>query len=319
MPPRHPRFDQAAALIQAGRMPEAVLILNQLAAGSDVLSINTLAELKWGGYVAQDPAGARKLFERAGAAGYAPAAARSTNLLASGIAGPRDWPRALAQLRTEAARDPARARALALIERMALDTDGDPESIPVAESLSESPRVMLFRGAFTDAECDYARTLNEGLFQPATVFDSQRRPVRDPIRTSDETTLNWLMEDPAIHAMNRRLAALSGTRVDQGEAAQILRYQPGQQYRSHYDFQIGAANQRVLTALLYLNDDYRGGETTFIKTGLKVKGSKGDVLLFANTLADGKRDEMAEHAGLPVTQGTKYILSRWIRAERWAP
>ena len=319
MPPRHPRFDQAAALIQAGRMPEAVLILNQLAMAGDVLSMNTLAELKWGGYVAQDPVGARALFERAGAAGYAPAAVRSTNLLASGIAGPRDWPSALARLRNEAARDPARARALALIGQMALDANGDPTTVPTGEMLSASPRVILFRGAFTDTECDYARTLNEGLFQPATVFDSQRRAVRDPIRTSDETTLNWLLEDPAIHAMNRRLAVLSGTRAEQGEASQILRYQPGQQYRAHYDFQIGATNQRVLTALLYLNDDYRGGETAFIKSGLKVKASKGDVLLFANTSADGKRDDMAEHAGLPVTQGIKYILSRWIRAERWAP
>ena len=300
-------------------MPEAVLILNQLAAADDVLSLNTLAELKWGGYVAQDPTGARTLFERAGVAGYGPAAIRATNLLASGIAGPRDWPRALAQLRTEAARDPARARTLALVERMALDGNGDPVAVPTGEPLSEAPRVILFRGAFTAAECDYARTLNEGSFQPATVFDSQRRAVRDPIRTSDETTLNWLLEDPAVHAMNRRLAALSGTRPEQGEASQILRYQPGQQYRSHYDFQIGAANQRILTALLYLNDDYRGGETAFIKTGLKVKASKGDVLLFANTTADGKRDEMAEHAALPVTQGTKFILSRWIRAQRWAP
>ena len=48
--------------------------------------------------------------------------------------------------------------------------------------------------------------------------------------------MHWLIEDPVIHALNRRLAAVSGTAWDQGEPLQILRYSPGQQYRNHFDF-----------------------------------------------------------------------------------
>ena len=65
----------------------------------------------------------------------------------------------------------------------------------------------------------------------------------------------------------------------QGEPLQILRYQPGQEYRPHFDW-LDVGNRRVMTALIYLNDDYEGGETAFTKTGLKVKGRTGDVIIF---------------------------------------
>ena len=136
--------------------------------------------------------------------------------------------------------------------------------------------------------------------------------------TSDGASLQWVVEDPALHALARRLAALTGTDYDQGEALQILRYRPGQQYRPHVDW-LGEDKPRVLTALVYLNEDYEGGETAFTKAGLKVKGARGDVLVFRSVGADGAFDPMSEHAGLPVTSGTKYLASRWIRARRWVP
>jgi prolyl 4-hydroxylase len=139
------------------------------------------------------------------------------------------------------------------------------------------------------------------------------------MRTSDGSTIHWLIEDPAVHALNRRLAAASGSDAAQGEAIQILRYRPGQQYHPHFDFVRASDNQRTWTALVYLNHDYTGGETSFLRTGLKVKGRKGDAIVFRNAGADGGPDPMSEHAGLPVAGGVKYLASRWIRAKRWVP
>ena len=78
-------------------------------------------------------------------------------------------------------------------------------------------------------------------------------------------------------------------------------------------------NPRALTALVYLNEDYRGGETRFIETGLDVKGRTGDALIFRNILANGDPDPASRHAGLPVLEGVKYLASRWIRQSRWVP
>jgi len=320
MQQQHPQLAQAFALSKAGRNPEAILIINQLAAQNEPGALFTLAEMKWrGGMVAQDLPQARDLYRRAGEAGHRAAAACHTNLLASGVAGPRDWPGALERLRREAQYDPRRRQMLAIIKAMELTPQGEPASLPPGRKLSMSPDVTLFPGLFSVAECDYLRQVCEPGYQPALVADSSGRFISDPIRTSDASTIHWLIEDPATHALNRRLAAVSGTLAEQGEALQLLRYLPGQQYRNHLDFVRASENQRFLTALVYLNHDYQGGETCFIQTGLKVKGRKGEAIVFRNSDANRNPDPMSEHASLPVTSGIKYLASRWIREKRWSP
>ncbi|HUQ13882.1 MAG TPA: 2OG-Fe(II) oxygenase [Novosphingobium sp.] len=316
---RDPRVAQALAQLSEGRKPEALLALNQLGAAGNGEALRILGELRWGGRVDPDPAAGRALFERADDAGDATAAIYTTNLLASGIAGPRDWARALERLRGEAKRDPARRSALEIVERMALDDVGDPLALRPGERVSEQPDIVRHERLFTAAECAYVLAVAEAGYAPSTVYDSQRRLVRDPLRSSDGSTLHWLIEDPAIHALNRRLAAACGTDAGQGEAAQVLRYKGGQEYRPHFDFVRAAPNQRVLTALVWLGHDYKGGETVFPKAALKLRGRKGDAVVFRNALPDGTVDPLTEHAGLPVTVGTKFLYSRWIREARWAP
>lgn len=320
MQPRHPLLAQAFALSKAGRNPEAILIINQLAAQDEAEAIFVLAEMKWrGGMVPQDPVQAREHYRRAGEAGHPQAAMIFTNLLANGVAGERDWPQALARLRAEAKQYPLRRLQLELIEKMALDAAGDTTSLPEAQVLSTAPSVTLFPRLFSAGECDYLTQIAEPGYQPSVVYDAQRRLQRDPIRTSDGSTIHWQIEDPLVHVLNRRLAVATGTDAAQGEAMQILRYRPGQQYRNHYDFVQSSDNQRFQTALIYLNHDYKGGETCFVKTGLKVKGRKGDALVFRSALPDRTLDPLSEHAGLPVLSGTKLLASRWIREKRWAP
>lgn len=125
-------------------------------------------------------------------------------------------------------------------------------------------------------------------------------------------------EDLVVNALNRRIAMLSGTKLEQGEALQLLRYGVRGEYRPHMDALPPGTSQRIVTVLVYLNDDYAGGETHFPRTGLKVRGRTGDALMFRNLRADGHPDPMAEHAGLPVTRGSKLIASRWIRDEAFA-
>jgi len=317
---RHPILNQAIALSNAGRNAEAVALLRQVASTGDAEGLGALAELTWrGGLVDQDPVGARALYEQAASRGHAKAGLISTNLLASGVAGKRDWRQAMSRLREEARTNPARKRALDLIEAMALDAEGDPLSVPEGKQLSEDPHVLHFTGLFSTAECKHLMEATGNAFEPSMVFDASRRLVRDQIRTSDGATIHWLIEDPAVVALNRRVAAISHSAYENGEALALLRYSPGQEYRPHFDFVSGAANRRLQTALIYLNDNYEGGQTQFVRTGLTVKGGAGDVILFRNEGNDGGPNPLSEHAGMPVTQGTKYLATRWIRESRWIP
>ena len=316
----NPMIAQAIALSNAGRNTEAVALLRQVASTGDPEGLRALAELTWrGGLVQQDPISARKLYEQAAARGHPKASQIVTNLLASGVAGKRDWEEAMKRLRVEARSDSARQRALNLIGRMALDPHGDPLSVPAGRQLSADPEVRQVPGLFTIAECGYLMQATGSRFEPSMVYDSTRRLVRDQIRTSDGATIHWLIEDPAIVALNRRIAAVSACPYENGEALALLRYSPGQEYRPHFDFVKGAANRRLQTALVYLNADYEGGETRFVRTGLTVKGEAGDVILFRNEGAGGGPNPLSEHAGMPVTKGVKYLATRWLRESRWIP
>ena len=265
---------------------------------------------------AHDLPAARELFGRSGAAGRHDAAVIHCNLTAAG----GDWQGGLALLGKLAERDRRCRTEMAAVEAMRLSPTGDPLEIPQGEVIEHSPHLTWFDGLFTPDECRYLAAAAAPMLEPSVVVDNRTgRQVRDPVRSSDGVGFTWPLENPAIHALNRRIAAASGTGVEQGEPLQVLRYRPGQQYKPHFDAIPGFANQRILTMLVWLNQGYQGGATLFMKNGRKLKGGTGDALLFRNVAPDGRRDEASAHAGLPVTRGEKLIASRWIRARRFEP
>jgi prolyl 4-hydroxylase len=318
MNPLDSAFTQAMSLVGSGRTKEALQLIQQLADARHPDALFTLGDCYWRGVgFSQDLARARGLFETASDVGQPMAIRAWTNLLSSGIGGPRKWAEALSRLELEARGDGLRARMLEVIRAMEIDQNGDPVRLPTAERISDRPDIRLFRGAFTFLECDFLMVLAEPTYERSLVI-MNGRDVPDPIRTSDGSTIHWLIEDPATHAINRRIAELSGTSVEQGEPLHILRYRPGQQYHEHHDW-LPPPNRRVMTTLIYLNEGYHGGETFFAKTDLKVKGRKGDALVFVSSLPSGDLDPLSEHAGLPVIDGAKYLASRWIREGRHIP
>jgi prolyl 4-hydroxylase len=307
--------EQAFSLVDEGRASEAVKLLNRLAADGDGAACYQLAEWSLAGeIVARDLSLVRELYLRAAKVGLVEAYRRYMALVAVGGGGPRDWPLSLDLLKDLASIDANAAKQHMLIETMQLTAEGDPAIIAAGETVSESPRVLRFRGFFSDLECDYLRDAAELLFEPAeTVEEYTGRMFRNPIRTSETAVFPWVGESPAVHALNRRIAAASGTDSTQGEPLQVLRYSPGQEYKPHEDAIPGLTNQRIMTMLVYLNDDFEGGETRFTKIELTIRPRRGDGLLFHNSGADGKPDPMVEHAGLPVQRGVKLLASRWIR------
>ncbi|HEX4736472.1 MAG TPA: 2OG-Fe(II) oxygenase [Allosphingosinicella sp.] len=311
--------DQAEMLANTGRAGEAAQLLFSAAAGGDAEALATLAQWRISGHVIRRnlPA-ARALLARAGAAGHRDSALLHSYFLASGTGGDADWAAALAEMRSLASERPAAAAQFRLLETMDSDGEGVPRSVSETRQLSSAPYVIAAEGFATAAECDYLINAAKGLLAPSMVVDPRSgRLVPHPIRTSDGAVFGVHTEDLVVNAINRRIAALSGTAIEQGEPLQILRYRRGAEYRAHMDALPAEPNQRILTVLVYLTDDYEGGETSFLRTSLSFKGKKGDALLFRNVTATGEPDQAALHAGLPVTRGVKTIASRWIRERRF--
>jgi prolyl 4-hydroxylase len=236
-------------------------------------------------------------------------------LLATGTGCPEDRAGALKLIQAAAAGgDQRSALELILLSRMAGHRPG-----PV-ERLSTEPLVERHSNFLSGADCNYLMTLAEPQFAPSLVIDpvsGERRP--DPVRTSDGMSFGPLIEDLVVNAINRRIAAATGTPYGAGEPLHLLRYRPGQQYRPHSDALPNTANQRTKTAILYLNDNYEGGETEFPLLGIKLKATAGDMLVFSNADTRGVPLPLSRHCGLPVTNGVKYIATRWIRSKRYHP
>ena len=91
------------------------------------------------------------------------------------------------------------------------------------------------------------------------------------------------------------------------EGYSVLKYDEGTEYKQHFDCG-GEHKDRVVSMLLYLNDDYEGGELEFPFFGIKYKPSAGDIIFFPSSYSFA-------HIAHPVTSGTKYALVTWLSYE----
>ena len=96
------------------------------------------------------------------------------------------------------------------------------------------------------------------------------------------------------------------------ECPQVLRYEPGALYGPHADsdhFQAATGHwQKVLdrdaSLLLYLNQDFRGGELAFDHFNYRYQPGCGDLLFFPS-------HGHYAHQALPVEQGVRYVVVSW--------
>jgi len=166
----------------------------------------------------------------------------------------------------------------------------------------------------------------QGRLQRAKVYDPVNRlDIVDAHRDNTQATFD-LDTVEFVHALlQARIAAACGVDRRQLEPLAILHYAPGQQIADHFDFvdpdrtpdyaaEVARNGQRIITFLLYLNDDYSGGETEFPRLGIRHRGRTGDALLFVNAFGDLSPDKRTLHAGRPANQGEKWIVSQFIRS-----
>jgi len=193
------------------------------------------------------------------------------------------------------------------------------------EFMSRDPRILVGRGFASAPECDWLvemarpRTVAAQLYDPHTGKGFESRNIRD----NSAAAFGILETGILLCAMRSRLKASLALDGHHFEPLMVLHYETGQQFAPHFDFidpdqpglheDIAQKGQRVATLLIYLNDDFTGGETAFAKLGCSFKGGKGDALMFWNIDEEGRPDRRMLHAGMPPLSGEKWVLSQWIR------
>ena len=91
--------------------------------------------------------------------------------------------------------------------------------------------------------------------------------------------------------------SLYNFKMDYMEAINFIRYKPGQHFAVHADH--GFSYTCTLSSVMYLNDDYEGGELWFPYLNINFKPQAGDIVLFPSTY-------IYAHSSLKVKSGVKY-------------
>ena len=258
-------------------------------------------------------------------AGDAAAAHRLAVLTAIGLGLPKDWPGALGRLE-QAARlgHPTAGQQLALLSGPAGIDLAAWLTAPAPRSLSPGPAIFAIEGFLPDSVCDWLRNRAAAMTEPALVYDPETGGGRrEGARTNAAAQFTLERMDVVLAVVRERIARAAGLPVPGLEWTQVLHYAVGQSFDWHVDWldpalpgyaaDLAGRGQRIATCLVFLNDDFEGGETAFEAGDLRHRGRKGDALLWANTLPDGSIDRRTRHAGLPPVSGEKWVLSQWLR------
>ena len=191
----------------------------------------------------------------------------------------------------------------------------------------ERPSVAVLENVMTTAECWQLIELARPRLKPSTVVDPQTGANTVAEYRNSEGMFFRPGENDLVARLDQRLSQLVGMPVENGEGLQVLRYGPGGHTAPHFDFlipsnsanvaSINRSGQRVATLMVYLNDVARGGETIFPQVGLAVCPRGGNAVCFEYANSRQQLDTRSLHAGLPVIEGEKWAVTKWMRSRRF--
>jgi Rps23 Pro-64 3,4-dihydroxylase Tpa1-like proline 4-hydroxylase len=82
----------------------------------------------------------------------------------------------------------------------------------------------------------------------------------------------------------------------------LLKYGVGGHLPAHQD---QGVSSRVLSTVMYLNDDYSGGEIEFRQSNVKIKPESGSIIFFPSNF-------LYVHEVYPITSGFRYSMPLWF-------
>lgn len=277
---------------------------------------------------------------KAGELGDGEALAVFATLVGVGAWMPQDWDKSFDYLQQAAERGSTRAQTQLLLLAQPTDTPshGVPgmwaqmraaidrtswANPPRRQPLLEAPRIRLVKDFVSPAVCDWIIDRARGRLQRATMYSgTTKRTEFDPTRTCSDYQFDIVNTDVVLLMLRERIAAATGIPTPMMEPPRVFHYAEGEEIKPHYDRLVdgtegyggpgGYQGDRVVTFLLYLNDEYDGGELDFPRANFRAKGAKGDAIYFAHVDQFNKQEKLSLHAGLKINRGEKWILSQWI-------
>jgi prolyl 4-hydroxylase len=210
------------------------------------------------------------------------------------------------------------------LDESPLYLDGGDRQVCVLQAMY-SPRVVVFGGLLSDAECE---ALIE-LAKPRLARSLTVATKTGGEEINDDRTSNGMFfqrgENELVRRIEARIARLVNWPEENGEGLQVLHYVPGTEYKPHYDYfdpkETGTSTilkrggQRVGTLVMYLAEPAKGGGTIFPDVHLEVAPKRGNAVFFSYDRPHPSTRTL--HGGAPVLAGEKWIATKWLRERRF--
>jgi len=137
--------------------------------------------------------------------------------------------------------------------------------------------------------------------------------------------VTWIPKtDPLVKNIVEKMAEMFKMPFSNAENVRVTRYFPNQSFNDRFDsccedtlrcrnfMKFGGP--RKVSIIIYLTDDYKGGETLFQNVGVSFKPKKGDGIVFYPMDAQTNKCHPAlSYSGLPIDYGVKWIMNIWFR------
>lgn len=200
-------------------------------------------------------------------------------------------------------------------------------SLCTVEGFQEDNRdhVLELHGVLTSDECNalIAFATSKGM-KDSEVMDKNAQAGAGVHYSNRKSKQAWIDYDE--HPVAKKLSMLSrqltGYPESNQEMLQVAMYEEGGEFKAHYDACSDPdktycdrmnrnAGQRRTTLLVYLNEEFDGGETTFVNKNTSIKPKSGNAVMFWDTYEDESLIEATKHRGMPVHNGNKWIATVW--------
>ncbi|KAL6227443.1 hypothetical protein ACLB2K_001401 [Fragaria x ananassa] len=191
--------------------------------------------------------------------------------------------------------------------------DGSLTSMPF-QVLSWYPRALYFPNFASAEQCETIIDSAKPELKLSTLAlrDGETEENTKGIRTSSGMFLSASQDKSGtLDVIEEKIARATMLPRTHGEAFNVLRYEIGQKYNSHYDAFHPDEYGPQPSQRSGLNLD--GKHDAHECMGLRVKPRRGDGLLFYSLLPNGTIDPLSIHGSCPVIKGTKWVATKWIR------
>ena len=189
-------------------------------------------------------------------------------------------------------------------------------------TLSNSPIVDALMNVLSYDDCQHLIALANPRFKRSVVVHPETGALLENADRTSSTVFLDRNETPITTAIQARVSKAAGMPVSHMERLQVVRYQPGQYYKPHFDYlepstqDVMDHGQRVITIFAYLNnleDGETGGGTRFPHLDLTVRPEMGKAALWHDVTSSGNVDPRTLHGGEALMKSVKYGLNCWWR------